>query len=513
MSENDDQTSGTTPPPTPPPAPPGHQTAEQPYGVPYGAQPPAGGYAGQPGQRPQDRFFDGIRRSGLRRSQRRIIGGVSGGIAERTGVDITVVRVLTVVLTIFGGLGLLAYGLAWLLLPEPDGRIHAEQVLRGSLSAGAVGGIVTTVVGFGGLGGSWGGPFGWHGGGFFGWFWGLSGTALCVGLIALVIYAIGQGRGRPSGPGGSGGPGTPGTAGPPSAGPSGAPYSAPYTAPFAAPTPPPSSAPAGPAYPPQPTHPTQPLPPYGGGTATMTAPAPLPAYIPAPVRQRRPSFGGFGALAVAGLAAIGAGITALVMSNGTYDASTSVVAWAVALAVVSAAIVVGGLVGRRAGILSLFAVIATIGTLLAMVPANLSHMEGAGDRTWRPSTAAATTDGYGVGAGDGTLDLSGIDRTTLTSADPLEVSASVGFGRLTVRVPSDVTVKVRASAGAGDLVAVNSITLSDQLDRGVFLGDDNDHGDVNGIGVHRTSVIGSGPVQIVVNAKVGFGEVRIEQVP
>src|SRR6185369_17164398 len=115
--------------------------------------------------------------------------------------------------------------------------------------------------------------------------------------------------------------------------------------------------------------------------------------------------------------------------------------------------------------------------------------------------------------GDGTLDLSGIDRATLSSADPVEVSASVGFGRLTVLVPSDVTVKVRASAGAGDLVAVNSITLSDQFDRGVFLGDDDDHGDVNGIGVHRTSVIGNGPVQIVVNAKVGFGEVRIEQVP
>ncbi|MFL6101217.1 MAG: PspC domain-containing protein [Actinomycetales bacterium] len=490
MSENDDQTSGTTP----PPAPPGGQTGEQPYG----AQPQPGGYAaqqGQPGQRPQDRFFDSIRRTGLRRSQRRVVAGVSGGIAERTGVDVTVVRVLTVVLTIFGGLGLLAYGLAWLLLPEPDGRIHAEQVLRGSLSAGAVGGIVTSVLGFGGLGGSWGGPFGWHGGGFFGWFWGLSGTALFVGLIALVIYAVGQSRGRPAGPGAPGTPGSPT-----------------YAAPYTPPTPPPYSAPAGPAYPPQPSDPTEPLPPYGGGTATMTAPAALPPYTPAPVRQRRPSFGGFGALAVAGLAAIGAGLTALVMSNGRYDASTSVVAWAVALAVVSAALVVGGLLGRRAGILSLLAVIATIGTLLAMVPANLSHMQGAGDRTWRPPTAAATKDGYGVGAGDGTLDLSGIDRATLSQKDPVEVSASVGFGRLTVRVPADVTVKVRSSAGAGDLEAVSSFTVNDQLDPGLFLRND-DQGDVNGIGVHRTSVIGSGPVQIVVNAKVGFGQVRIEQVP
>jgi phage shock protein PspC (stress-responsive transcriptional regulator) len=486
--------------------------------VPPGAQMPPGqpgqggqpGQPGQPGARPQDRFFAAIRRSGLHRSQRRIIAGVSGGIAQRTGVDITVVRVLTVVLTIFGGLGVLAYGLAWLFLPEPDGRIHAEQVLRGDVSAGAVGGIITTVLGFGGLGGGWHGPFGWHGNSFFGWFWGLSGTALFVGLVALVIYAIGQSRGRPA-PGGPVGPMGPGGAGGPG-GPSG-PYAAPYSGAYPAPSQP---------APPQQSYPAGPLPAYGpggsppaGSAPTMMLPAPSATMPETPTLgwQRRATFGGFGALAVAGLAVIGAGITALVMSNGHYKASTAVMAWAVALAVVSAALVAGGLAGRRAGVLTLFAIIATFGTLLAMIPPKMSHLQGAGDRTWQPLSAADASDGYGVGAGDGRLDLTAIDRTTLNAAAPATVTASVGFGRLTILVPSDLAVRVKAAAGAGDLVIVHNVVVNDQQDRGVFLGGDSDHGDVNGIGIHRTAVVGNGPVRLEVDANVGFGEVRIEQVP
>lgn len=244
------------------------------------------------------------------------------------------------------------------------------------------------------------------------------------------------------------------------------------------------------------------------GAPTVTTPVP-----PAPRPGRRPSFGAFGALAVAGLAIIGAGITALVMSNGDYEARTAVMSWAVALAVISAALVVGGLAGRRAGIVSLFAIIATFGTLVAMVPPKMSHLEGTGSRIWRPLSAAEASDGYGVGAGEGRLDLSEIDRTTLSPADPTTVSASVGFGRLTILVPSDLTVKVKAAAGAGDLVVEDNIGVNDQQDRGVFLGDDNDHGDVNGIGIHRTAVVGTGPVELEVDANVGFGEVRIEQVP
>jgi phage shock protein PspC (stress-responsive transcriptional regulator) len=487
--DHDDLTSGATAPTPPPPPSAGPTTEPPPYGGPTTQ-------ASAPGARPQDRFFDGIRRTGLHRSQHRVIGGVSGGIAERTGIDVTVVRVLAVVLAVFGGVGILAYGLAWLLLPEPDGRIHGEQVLRGDVSAGAVGAIVTTVLSFGGF---WNHGPGWGlgGGGLFGWFWGVSGTALFIGVVALVIYAVSQGRNRPT-PGGWP-PAGPGPSSPPPAAPSGwatstAAGTAPAPVSMPAPTPGPMS-----------------------GPMSGPMPGPVPGQMPAPnppTPPRRPTFGGFGALAVAGLAAIGAGITALVMSNGSYDASTGTMAWAVALAVVSACLVAGGILGRRAGIVGLLAVVVALGTLVSAVIPKMSHVQSVGDRTWRPILSSTASNGYGLGAGNAVLDLTGLDTTGLSQDSPVHVPVSVGFGQLKVRVPDDVAVEVKASAGAGDLVAVDGLgVVEDSVDRGSFLGDDDDHGDVNGIGVHRTSFLGNGPVLVVVDAKVGFGQLQIEQVP
>ena len=57
---------------------------------------------------------------GFRRSRGdRWIAGVSGGIAARTGLDPNLVRVLAVLLAVFGHLvGLIAYLAAWALVPE-----------------------------------------------------------------------------------------------------------------------------------------------------------------------------------------------------------------------------------------------------------------------------------------------------------------------------------------------------------------------------------------------------------
>ena len=57
----------------------------------------------------------------LRRSRTdRMISGVAGGLGEYFGVDPVIFRVLFAVLSFFGGVGLVMYGLAWLLVPEPD---------------------------------------------------------------------------------------------------------------------------------------------------------------------------------------------------------------------------------------------------------------------------------------------------------------------------------------------------------------------------------------------------------
>ena len=47
------------------------------------------------------------------------IAGVCGGIAEYFNIDPTLVRIVTVVLALFFGGGLLAYLLAWVIMPKP----------------------------------------------------------------------------------------------------------------------------------------------------------------------------------------------------------------------------------------------------------------------------------------------------------------------------------------------------------------------------------------------------------
>lgn len=58
----------------------------------------------------------------LRRSSNKMIAGVCSGIAEWLGWDVTVVRVLYVILTIisFGFGGLVAYIILWMVMPRPE---------------------------------------------------------------------------------------------------------------------------------------------------------------------------------------------------------------------------------------------------------------------------------------------------------------------------------------------------------------------------------------------------------
>ncbi|PVZ09080.1 PspC domain-containing protein [Actinomycetospora cinnamomea] len=62
---------------------------------------------------------------GFRRSRSdRWIAGVCGGIAARTGLDPNLVRVLAVLLAVFGHLvGLIAYLAAWALVPEEGAEV------------------------------------------------------------------------------------------------------------------------------------------------------------------------------------------------------------------------------------------------------------------------------------------------------------------------------------------------------------------------------------------------------
>src|SRR4051794_7991780 len=124
--------------------------------------PPATEEPTPPGGPGVAQFFDRIRRYGaVRPDDGRWFAGVAAALARRWGVDPLLVRGGFVLLAIFGGIGLLLYGLGWLFLPHPDGRIHAQEVLRGVVTAGFIGGLLFVLADLGSSG--W-GRGGWYGG-------------------------------------------------------------------------------------------------------------------------------------------------------------------------------------------------------------------------------------------------------------------------------------------------------------------------------------------------------------
>ena len=63
----------------------------------------------------------GPRRPLLRSKDNRVVWGVAGGLADHIGFNATLVRLAFVVITLFGGAGLLAYLVLAVALPEDDG--------------------------------------------------------------------------------------------------------------------------------------------------------------------------------------------------------------------------------------------------------------------------------------------------------------------------------------------------------------------------------------------------------
>jgi len=62
----------------------------------------------------------------------RVVAGVCAGLAAYFGVDPTLVRLAFVLVTLFGGLGVLFYLFAWIVIPEEggDGTSIAETLVN-----------------------------------------------------------------------------------------------------------------------------------------------------------------------------------------------------------------------------------------------------------------------------------------------------------------------------------------------------------------------------------------------
>ncbi|MCH9025232.1 MAG: PspC domain-containing protein [candidate division Zixibacteria bacterium] len=53
-----------------------------------------------------------------RSSEQYILGGVCGGIAEYFDTSPTLVRIITIILSVLPGVGLISYIIAWIVIPR-----------------------------------------------------------------------------------------------------------------------------------------------------------------------------------------------------------------------------------------------------------------------------------------------------------------------------------------------------------------------------------------------------------
>lgn len=95
-----------------------------------------------------DQFFNSIRSWGITRANDRVVGGVASGFARKWGVAPNAVRLLLALSIIISGIGIIAYALAWAFLPEEkDGRIHAQELLKGNFDGALVGIVLLLLIG------------------------------------------------------------------------------------------------------------------------------------------------------------------------------------------------------------------------------------------------------------------------------------------------------------------------------------------------------------------------------
>jgi phage shock protein PspC (stress-responsive transcriptional regulator) len=428
------------PAPEPPPLyPPGgtggpgpHPLQSPPY---YAVVPPQGG-----SQRLNS--FNWIRSQGIYRGHERWIGGVASGIAQRLGVDPLIVRGVLIVLTLFAGIGMLLYGLAWALLPEPDGRIHVQEAAAGQWTSGMTGALITTIIGFPGLDT---GVWGWAQYGFGGFVW----MAFWLGGAIYLVYYLSQ-RNK----GGSGIPSMVSrhqTAGPGSA------------AALA------GTSTAGAAAAPGDGFRQGDSPVYGqsavsgadpawGPPPAVPAPPPGAGYYPVPggprgqsakPRNLGPSTAGV-AVTVGVALLVGGGIKALDAAKVIdLGGSGTAMVWASGAAVLGLGILFAGLRGRTSGILGFFAVVALLlGAIFNVVP-NVDRFRFQ-NADWTPASIEQARNGFDITGGSGTADLTKLALNPPLGTDvivPIDATAS----NLTVVIPGTVPVQVQADLTLGNL--------------------------------------------------------------
>lgn len=355
---------------------------------------------GEPGgprvSRDQVRDIDRLRRT----TGDRYIAGVAGGLGRHFDVDPTIIRVALVVLSFFGGAGLLLYGAAWIFVPD-DGDHRAPIDMRPDVRRAVLIGVAV-VAGLIFLGttfsdNSWG--------------WGFPIPVVVLAVIAIVVFATRDRRRDETPP-----PAPWGSATSPEPG------AQPQEGTTMSVTDAPTGAATSPGY---------------GQPPPAWMPPTRPAYVP-PTRPRRTGMVLF--WPTLALIAIALG------SLGIYDIDNRVYVSAyaaLALAITGVMLLVGAFIGRPGGLIAL----GLAGSLGLAVTSAVDVVDPDGDYESRtmevtPRTPAALQDSYSTGTGTIRLDLTQLQNTAALDGRSLDVSLNAG--EIVIVVPRTVNAEVDA---------------------------------------------------------------------
>jgi len=356
-----------------------------------------------------------------------MVSGVAGGLGEYFGVDPVIFRVLFAVLSFFGGVGLLMYGLAWLLVPEPDVNSSALDRAIGQLRVRRVPPWLVLIGG---------GLVLWLG--WFSW-WSPGPTFPAIMLLAVLLLVLIHRLDRPDwlpGPPAGGAwafrAGASPTAGPEQAAPGSSDSPTLEWAPPAAGEPAPDV--AG----------TPLIAPLNDTRRSMQAwLAEASAAHRQRVRRRRPIKVG----AAAGLAIAWA---AVALTDAVNRVAFPTYLW-VGLAVLGTSLVVS-VFTRRLTVSLLVPIVVLAGLTFVLRSTRTSLSDGSGQQGWQPATAEQLVD-HRLFAGQATLDLTALG--TLDSGRTVHLQQAAGEVR--VLLPAGLNATVIADVHLGEITDGRSV--------------------------------------------------------
>ncbi len=384
-----------------------------------------------------------------RSSTDRIVGGVSTATAQYLGVSIGIARIIFLVATLVGGLGLVLYATLWLFVPDDRERVLIQGAAASSgesFAAAAVAGLATLTLS------AWitrDGP---------GW---LASILVAVGVLVMSRRSPSDVTDPPPMPTDPPGPAAPTMPVPPP------------------PMPPPTMpgdtdrTPTTVVAPPELTGPDPFVPSDAAGTS-VTGVLPLvaertavfPRATPGPRSPERldppppkpPKPAAFLGPLTVSIAVAMAGSLSILDAIGAVDLRPSDILIAV-LVVVGLGLLLSTWFGRARGLVLLGLLLVPAVAVSAVVD-RIDLRGGTGERTWTPLTAAQLRDRYRLGAGSLQLDLTDLDVGTLDPDDPtLRTELSLGTGQVQVIVPEDWRLDVVSNVEIGSVWSYSGGTV------------------------------------------------------